>query len=105
MFTPRMLALFTGAFALLLAGEIAPAAEKPNILFIISDDQRPATIAALGNPQIQTPNLDRLVREGTALPRAMAGYPLCLVSRREILTGRSAIPPKAGPRQGRISDD
>ena len=41
-------------------------AKAPNILFIISDDQAPDTIAALGNAEIHTPNLDRLVKGGTS---------------------------------------
>ncbi len=40
-------------------------AEKPNFLFIISDDQAPETIHALNNDEIITPNLDRLVTGGT----------------------------------------
>ena len=40
--------------------------DKPNILFIISDDQAPDTIAALGNKNNHTPNLDRLVQAGTS---------------------------------------
>ena len=39
-------------------------AERPNVLFLFSDDQRPDTIAALGNPVIKTPNLDRLANRG-----------------------------------------
>ena len=40
------------------------AAKRPNVLFLFADDQRPDTIAALGNPIIQTPNLDRLAGRG-----------------------------------------
>ena len=43
---------------------MALAADRPNILFLFADDQRPDTIAALGNPIIRTPNLDRLCRAG-----------------------------------------
>jgi hypothetical protein len=39
-------------------------AGKPNILFIIADDQRWDTIRALGNPEISTPNLDALAERG-----------------------------------------
>jgi len=63
----------------------------PNILFIVSDDQRPDTIHALGNVVIETPNLDRLVRRGTSFTRAYAGYPICHVSRAQILTGTPAF--------------
>ena len=40
------------------------AAQKPNFILILSDDQAPDTVGAWGNPQIKTPNLDRLSRRG-----------------------------------------
>lgn len=64
-----------------------PAARRPNFVFLCSDDQRPDTIHALGNAVIQTPHLDRLVREGTSLARAITAHPLCVPSRAEMLTG------------------
>ena len=71
----------------------AHAATKPNILFILSDDQRWDTIRALGNPEIQTPNLDRLVERGFRFNNAycmgsMVGA-VCLPSRTMLMTGRS----------------
>lgn len=63
----------------------------PNILLIVTDDQRPDTIHALGNVIIDTPNLDRLVAHGTSFSRAYAGYPICHVSRAQILTGNPAF--------------
>lgn len=63
----------------------------PNILFVVADDQRPDTIHALGNAVIETPNLDRLVARGTSFSRAYAGYPICHVSRAQILTGNPAF--------------
>jgi arylsulfatase A-like enzyme len=64
---------------------------RPNVLFLCADDQRPDTIAALGNPVIRTPHLDRLVREGTTLTRAIVAVPICVASRAEILTGRDGL--------------
>ena len=61
---------------------------RPNVLFLLADDQRPDTIAALGNEVIHTPHLDRLVREGTTFTRAITAIPICVASRAEILTGR-----------------
>lgn len=66
---------------------------RPNILFFFSDDQRADTIAALGNPHIQTPNLDRLVADGTSFTRAycmgaMQGA-VCVPSRAMLMTGRT----------------
>ena len=66
---------------------------RPNVLILFSDDQRADTIAALGNPHIRTPHLDRLVRRGTAFTRAycmgsMQGA-VCVPSRAMLLTGRT----------------
>jgi arylsulfatase A-like enzyme len=69
------------------AGEGQPARRRPNVLLIVSDDQRPDTVHALGNPIIQTPHLDSLVRDGTAFTRAIAPNPICVPSRAEIMTG------------------
>ena len=63
----------------------------PNILLVVSDDQRPDTIHALGNTIIETPSLDRLVASGTSFTRAYAGYPICYASRAQILTGTPAF--------------
>lgn len=63
----------------------------PNILLVVSDDQRPDTIRALGNAVIETPTLDRLVSNGTSFTRAYAGYPICYASRAQILTGNPAF--------------
>jgi arylsulfatase A-like enzyme len=57
----------------------------------VSDDQRPDTIAALGNDAIDTPRLDQLVRSGTAFTRATCAYPLCVPSRAELLSGRTVF--------------
>jgi arylsulfatase A-like enzyme len=66
--------------------------ERPNILFLFSDDQRFDTIGALGNPYIDTPNLDRLVRRGTAFTHAhimgSTAPAVCAPSRAMLLTGR-----------------
>jgi arylsulfatase A-like enzyme len=75
----------------------SPAAdEKPartNILFLFADDQRADTIAALGNPIIKTPNLDRLARSGMAFTRAymQGGFngATCVPSRAMLLSGRN----------------
>jgi arylsulfatase A-like enzyme len=64
---------------------------RPNVVFLLSDDQQPDTIHALGNERIHTPNLDRLVRTGTAFTRAICANPICTPSRAEILTGCSGF--------------
>ncbi|MDZ4287144.1 MAG: sulfatase-like hydrolase/transferase [Prosthecobacter sp.] len=76
-------------FLVMLTGFLHAA--PPNLLLIVSDDQRPDTIHALGNPVIETPHLDRLAARGTAFTRAYAGYPICYASRAEIITGCPAF--------------
>jgi arylsulfatase A-like enzyme len=64
---------------------------RPNVLLLVSDDQRSDTIAALGNKVIQTPSLDRLVNGGTSFLQATCGNPICTPGRAEILTGCSSF--------------
>lgn len=61
-------------------------ATKPNVLLITSDQQHWNTIGAF-NKEISTPNLDRLVREGTNFSRAYCPNPTCTPSRASIITG------------------
>tara|TARA_R110002096_G_scaffold273422_11_gene467316 strand:- start:6337 stop:7746 length:1410 start_codon:yes stop_codon:yes gene_type:complete len=74
-------------FFFFLLSTLAISSERPNILFLLADDMRPDAIRALGNSRIQTPNLDELVRRGTTFTQATCSYPICVVSRAEILTG------------------
>lgn len=67
------------------------AAPRPNIVFLLADDMRPDCLSALGHPVIQTPHLDALARQGVMFTRAVAAYPICYVSRAEILTGTTAF--------------
>jgi choline-sulfatase len=60
---------------------------RPNILWICTDQQRFDTIHALGNDCIHTTNLDRLVGEGTAFTHAYCQCPICTPSRASFLTG------------------
>lgn len=64
--------------------------KKPNILLLFTDQQRFDTIAALGNPVIKTPAMDRLVHEGTAFTRAYTPSPVCISGRCCMITGRPA---------------
>lgn len=62
--------------------------ERPNILWYCTDQQRYDTIAALGNRHIRTPNIDRLIENGTAFRNAYVQSPICTPSRASFLTGR-----------------
>lgn len=69
------------------------AVDRPNILFLLADDQRADSIAAYGNPVIQTTNIDSLIRDGFSFSRAYCmgslGGAVCVPSRAMINTGRT----------------
>ena len=71
--------------------EVAVAAtqggERPNIVFVLTDDQRFDEIGVL-NPILDTPNMDRIAREGTMFSNAFVTTALCSPSRASILTGQ-----------------
>jgi len=71
-------------------GPAITAKHPPNILFIMTDQQRADTIAALGNPHIYTPNLDRLVARGVAFTNAYSPCPVCVPARMTLRTGCDA---------------
>ncbi len=83
----KLLTLTAVVCVFAVAGSRLRAERPPNIVFLLSDDQRADTIAALGNPHIETPNLDALVRRGTVFTRAHSTNPICVAIRAEILTG------------------
>lgn len=60
---------------------------RPNIIFILTDDQRWDALGFAGNPIIQTPEMDRLASEGTYFENAFVTTPICAASRASILTG------------------
>jgi arylsulfatase len=62
--------------------------ERPNVLWYCADQQRYDTVRALGNPHVNTPNLDRLAAEGVAFERAYCQSPICTPSRASFLTGK-----------------
>lgn len=60
---------------------------KPNILFILTDDQRWDALGYAGNPIIKTPEIDKLATEGVYFSHAFVTTPICAASRASILTG------------------
>ena len=61
--------------------------QKPNIIFILTDDQRFDALGYSGNKLISTPEMDRLAKEGSYFKNAMVTTPICAASRASILTG------------------
>ncbi len=66
-------------------------AARPNILFILSDDQSVPHLGCLGEKGIRTPNLDRFASEGILCDKQFCGAPQCVPSRATFMTGRSPV--------------
>ena len=67
--------------------QVGSSVSNPNVLCLMVDQQRFDTLAALGNPAIYTPHLDRLVARGLAFTNAYAPCPVCVPARYSIRTG------------------
>jgi len=67
---------------------------KPNVVFILTDDQGPWAAGCYGNPEIRTPNIDRLASEGLRFENFFCSSPVCSPARASLMTGR--IPSQHG---------
>lgn len=61
--------------------------KKPNLLFVFTDEQAARTMAAYGNKQIETPNMDALAAQSFVFENAYVTQPVCTPSRSSLLTG------------------
>ncbi len=75
------------ACAVALTFDAAAAGPRPNVLFIMSDDLN-TDLGCYGNPLAQTPNIDRLAKDGVLFERAYCQFPHCNPSRSSLMTGR-----------------
>ena len=82
--------LRTAALALLLTVAPAVAADRPNVLLILTDDQGWGDIHSHGNELLDTPNLDRLAAQGARFERFFVS-PVCAPTRAAMLTGRYSL--------------
>ncbi len=71
-----------------LAGAGVPAAKRPNIIFMMADDQRWDAMGCMGNPVIKTPNMDRLASDGVLFENALLTTSICMASRAGIMLGQ-----------------
>ena len=58
-------------------GGLLQAADKPNIVYIMSDELAYFELSHMGNKYIETPNIDRMAAEGIRFTQALAGAPVC----------------------------
>lgn len=85
---PRPLRRALALAPLLALSHLGSAAERPNILFVYTDDQAPWALGMSGDPNADTPNLDALAKEGAYLPWCFTVTPVCSPSRVELWTSR-----------------
>lgn len=65
--------------------------QKPNILFILSDDHSAPFLGCYGNPDLKTPNIDKLASEGVLFKHAYTTAPQCVPSRSSMLSCRNVL--------------
>ncbi len=71
-----------------LASSLHAASKKPNILVIVADDLGYGELSAQGNPQIPTPNIDSIAKNGTRFTSGYVSGPYCSPTRAGLMTGR-----------------
>lgn len=80
---------FAGSlFAAMVVSQIACADDRPNIVFLYTDDQAPTAVGYLGHPNLKTPNIDRIFREGAHLSNSFVTTPVCSPARAGLMTSR-----------------
>ncbi|MFN7560176.1 MAG: sulfatase, partial [Prosthecobacter sp.] len=67
------------------------AEQRPNILFLLSDDHSYPFLSTYGSPNVKTPVVDQLAAEGMKFHRFFTGAPQCVPSRATLMTGRSPV--------------
>jgi arylsulfatase A-like enzyme len=80
--------LCAAVFVLSVASQTMLAAERPNIIFIFSDDHAQHAISAYGSKVNQTPHLDRLAKDGARFVNSFVTNSICTPSRATLLTGQ-----------------
>lgn len=83
----RCLTMLTFGLAISAFPLSSPAAGRPNLIFILSDDLAQGDLGCYGQKLIQTPRLDRMAREGTRYTQAYCGTSVCAPSRASLMTG------------------
>lgn len=79
---------FFGLLSLLSCQQIEPKKAPPNILFIMTDDHANDAISAYGSEILQTPNIDRIAKEGILFENSFVTNSICAPSRAVLLTGK-----------------
>ncbi len=78
---------FLGSFA---ASALAQRADRPNIIFLLTDDQRWDSLGCMGNRIVRSPNIDKLAEQGVTFENHFVTTAICMTSRASIFTGQWA---------------
>jgi len=81
---------YVASLIVLFVTSIARAADRPNIIYLMTDDQRFDSMGCMGNTIIQTPNLDQLASKSTVFDNAFVTTAICMTSRACVMTGQYA---------------
>lgn len=80
-------------------------ATRPNIIYVFADQWRAQALGYAGNPDVRTPNIDRLATESLNLTHAVAGCSVCCPSRASLLTGQRPLTHGVFVNDVHLSDD
>src|SRR6056297_1362414 len=78
---------FVAAWLLFSDNASLMADDRPNIIFLMSDDQCVNSLGCYGASGVKTPNIDQLAKEGTRFDRHYANTAICMASRATVMTG------------------
>ena len=83
---PNMVVILAAIAGFVFAAQAAPPS-KPNIVFILVDDQRHDSLGCAGHPILKTPNIDKLAQQGVRFEKMFVTTSICMASRASIFTG------------------
>lgn len=73
--------------ALICLAGVANGDERPNIVYLMADDQNVGSVGCYGNAEVLTPNMDKLARDGVVFDRHYNTTSICMGSRANVMTG------------------
>jgi uncharacterized sulfatase len=100
-------AVGASAAALTLTGEVPGAnvpakAGRPNVFLVIADDMTWSDVGCYGNPDVKTPNIDKLAADGMRFSRCFTSTAMCAPSRQQLYTGLYPVKNGAYPNHSRV---
>ncbi len=75
---------------LLVLATVAAGSDRPNVIYLMTDDQRADALGCMGNPIIHTPNIDALAAQGVLFENAFVTTAICMTNRACVFTGQYA---------------